>query len=1207
MRPKHLEIEGLQSFAGIQRIDFEELSDTGLFGIFGPTGSGKSTILDAITFALYGRVKRAEGGTQGIINTGCSTARVSFSFTLSKGGTRKTFRVERTYRRKKNSNNSCEPKIARLLEVTANGDIPLCDKATEVSNYVKDLLGLSNDDFTRAVVLPQNSFQEFLLLNNKDRRAMLERIFYLEEYGQKLEDKLKRKMAGIKSRLDTLSGELKGYGDSTDEALEEAEKALKAAISERKRVETELKELETRYNEAREVRGFILELEDFNRKEEQHLASKELIDDKRALLEKAVKADGLEETILNNRELGVKLDETVRKLSEARERLPETERGLNEARTVYERLASEVKSERPKLAEKRAALSDALILKGEIAAITEKAMTLRNSILQVKAAEDGKTGLIDKETAGYEALVRDVERLRREIEEIKVDPDYRLQIQEGVRLENEITTISGSINELAGRKKALENNKAAMDLKLKHVKTEIASLAKALDELDAERQKHAESKPGDKNSLVKSLDRIHGIKGKYDMLTFRKKELDRIRINSEKQQVVVSELEKETCLKEEARKKAGDVLEQYRLQYEKSAEELKSISAYLLSKELKEDEPCPVCGSRNHPGPAAVTGDVDISVKEKSAGELKNRLEEAEREYKQAEREALIVAEKLKITSDQLSQETRELESKTAEFAAEKQLLPEKLRNLDLEQVGQEIEKADAENNKRIIALESWEIKRDEMNGRVKELNDKLTEKKLAENAVITELKMNRESVEQLETDIKAASSMLDEAQRRRTAFLHKHRIESAGPELERLSKNDRKITLLQDKVNRAQGEAARKRSHIDRMKEERSLLAEERIRKESEGHGLERQRTDKMTRLEQLTGGMDIEEEIRRIDRTVEEYSLKEEDTLQRLKSLEETYNGLVMQKSLLENQEKIYSENFENDNMRLQAVLAEKGFTDAEKALGSILPRDRQNGLKTEIEEYDRISANIHAQKSLLKKRLNLRNINEEEWNRINGAYMELTAYKQECVSNSEVAKNNYGSLSKRHARWTELNRVYNEINHKYGLYGQVHKLLKAEHGKDNSFIDYIAEERLRYVAANASVTLGVMTKHRYVLELDAEAGFIIRDQANGGAHRMIRSLSGGETFLASLSLALALSEHIQLKGQSPLEFFFLDEGFGMLDQDLLDTVIDSLERLSCKERIIGLISHVPELKSRIGRRLIVEPATPRGNGSKVVVEKA
>jgi exonuclease SbcC len=1206
MRPKYLEIEGLQSFAGVQKIDFEALSDTGLFGIFGPTGSGKSTILDAITFALYGRVKRAEGGTQGIINTGCSTARVCFTFTLSKDGTRKTYRVERTYQRKKNSPNSCEPKIARLIEVTPGGDIPLCDKATEVSNFVKDLIGLSSDDFTRAVVLPQNSFQEFLLLNNKERRAMLERIFYLEEYGQKLEEKLKRKMAGMKSRLDILSGELKGYEDSTDEALDKAEGILKAAVSERKRVEKELKELEARYNEAREVHGLLLELEDFSRKEEQHLASKELIDEKRALLEKAVKAEGLREMILSNRELAGKLDETGRKLSEVMQRLPGVESSLNGTRADYERLVNEMKSERPKLAGKRAALSDALILKGEIAAITEKARILRDSILQVKTAEDEKTGLINKETAECEALSRDGEKLRQELETLKIDPDYRMKMQEGVKLENEIVSMSGNINNLAGRKTALENSKVTLDLKLKGVKTEIAALVKTLEEQDAEKRKHEESKSGDKNSLMKSLERLHGIKGKYDMLVFRKKELDMLRASTEKQQAGASELEKKACSKEEAREKAGEALEKCRMQYEESAGELKSVSAYLLSKELREGEPCPVCGSTHHPGPASVTGDVDISAREKNAAEIKIRLEEAEREYKQAEKEALIAAEQLKITWDRLSQAKKELEDKTAEFETEKQSLPERLRNLDLERIGQEIEKASDEINKKMTELEIWEKGLDELNGRLRELNDKLAEKKLAENAVITELKMNHDNMEQLEADIKAASSMLDEAQRRHAAFLHEYKIESAFSELERLSENDRKIALLQEKAGRAQEEAAQKRLQADRLREELRLQVEERIRKESEENGLVKQKNDKAARMEQLAGDADIEEEIGKVDRTVEEYSLKEEDMLRRLKSLEETYNGLVMQKSLLENQKRIYSENLDNDNVRLRAALAEKGFTDAEEALGSVLPRDRQNGLKAEIEEYDRISANIHAQKSLLQRRLKSRSISEEEWNRISGAYDELSAYKQECVSRSEVAKNNFAGLSKRHARWTELNMAYNRLNHKYGLFGQIQKLLKAGHGKDNSFIDYIAEERLRYVAVNASVTLGVMTKHRYILELDTEAGFIIRDHANGGAHRMIRSLSGGETFLASLSLALALSEHIQLKGQSPLEFFFLDEGFGMLDQELLDTVIDALERLSCKERVIGLISHVPELKSRIGRRLLVEPATPHGDGSKVLIEK-
>ena len=120
MKPRYLEIEGLQSFKEPQQINFDELSENGLFGIFGPTGSGKSTILDAITLALYGKVHRAVMGTQGIINTNSDKVRVTFVFDLLKNNRRKTYRVERVYAKKKGTENSCEAKVIRLFEIDDN-------------------------------------------------------------------------------------------------------------------------------------------------------------------------------------------------------------------------------------------------------------------------------------------------------------------------------------------------------------------------------------------------------------------------------------------------------------------------------------------------------------------------------------------------------------------------------------------------------------------------------------------------------------------------------------------------------------------------------------------------------------------------------------------------------------------------------------------------------------------------------------------------------------------------------------------------------------------------------------------------------------------------------------------------------------------------------------------------------------------------------
>jgi exonuclease SbcC len=156
-----------------------------------------------------------------------------------------------------------------------------------------------------------------------------------------------------------------------------------------------------------------------------------------------------------------------------------------------------------------------------------------------------------------------------------------------------------------------------------------------------------------------------------------------------------------------------------------------------------------------------------------------------------------------------------------------------------------------------------------------------------------------------------------------------------------------------------------------------------------------------------------------------------------------------------------------------------------------------------------------------------------------------------------------------------------------------------------RGNAVVEYVAEEQLTVVSRAASQRLGDLTGQRYAIEVDSTGGFLIRDDANGGVKRPVSTLSGGETFLASLALALALSAQIQLRGRYPLEFFFLDEGFGTLDQELLESVIASLEKLYMERLTVGVISHVPELRARLPRRLIVQPADAEGGGSRVTVE--
>ncbi len=279
-----------------------------------------------------------------------------------------------------------------------------------------------------------------------------------------------------------------------------------------------------------------------------------------------------------------------------------------------------------------------------------------------------------------------------------------------------------------------------------------------------------------------------------------------------------------------------------------------------------------------------------------------------------------------------------------------------------------------------------------------------------------------------------------------------------------------------------------------------------------------------------------------------------------------------------------------------KFRSALAEGGFKDAEEAASLYKKYGNADDARARVEEYRETYG-------AAKRRL--RELGAEDFS---GATEEaLSAVKGELSRAEEVLSSCTESLIRKRA---ELERDRVRIAEKAALKREAQeKRAEAETAerlkklfKDNKFMEFIAEEYLQTVASNASGRLLTLTDGRYFLRYDG--GFFVGDNFNGGALRAVYTLSGGETFLVSLSLALALSAEICLKSARPIEFFFLDEGFGTLDEKLVDTVMDSLEKLKSKSYSIGIISHVEELKHRIDRKLIVLKATER-RGSQITAE--
>lgn len=156
----------------------------------------------------------------------------------------------------------------------------------------------------------------------------------------------------------------------------------------------------------------------------------------------------------------------------------------------------------------------------------------------------------------------------------------------------------------------------------------------------------------------------------------------------------------------------------------------------------------------------------------------------------------------------------------------------------------------------------------------------------------------------------------------------------------------------------------------------------------------------------------------------------------------------------------------------------------------------------------------------------------------------------------------------------------------------YRELGTLLNAK-----NFIAYVQRQMLERLATLASEQLRTLSESRYTLTLSHDSNdFFVQDHWNAGAMRSAKTLSGGESFLASLSLALALSDSVTGFGQQArLESLFLDEGFSTLDSDSLQTAIEAIQTLASSRRMVGVISHLPQLAEQLPAKLeVVKSAT-------------
>ncbi|KAB3525729.1 AAA family ATPase [Alkaliphilus serpentinus] len=1164
MKPIKLKLRGLNSFMDNQEVDFERLTDKGLFGIFGPTGSGKSTILDGVTLAHYGEVSRK---STNFINTNCDSLNVSFEFQISHKET-KRYRVERIFRRD-NKTGNVRTKSAKIIDITKEEDIVLEEGAKPVTQKCQEIIGLELEDFTRTVVLPQGKFSEFLKLEGKDRRSMLERLFNLQRYGDELSIKLASKIKAEKDKFNILQGELKGYGDIREEALEEKNKELLELKQELIKKQEDLNIIGEKFNEAKELWGLQQELG-------QKLQEQSKLKAQEGEIKEYQKRVKMGESVLKVKPYIDSYESTLEEINTIANRLEELKEEITrlegKKKKAYDDLTiarNRKDKDLPKLKVDEARGNEAIKEKTKMHMLINESQGLKKEIIKL---EDALKNLGDKISENVKLTVElDTNIIKKDkaIEELKVPADFKEKIDSGILLLN-------SYDSLTKQRDGM-NNKIEVTLKNIHVAKEksqdlqikLKEKEVALEESIKNLEKLEKECPGDQNSLLFQHEKLALAKESWNKFNELKDDLQK---SSEE---IIKLKPKLDSLLEKADKLDQEINVLKGIIKKVESENL----ANALRAELKHGDMCPVCGSlEHHPENLNI---VDIT----NLDQYRKDLEEKELEKDKIIKE--VAGLETNIINHELNIKDRE----------------GKISALGVDFKSTSVEVLEGELKQLIDTLKFYNEERVKFEGEITSITNEKNEIEIRYSKESTLLVNSTDALGNLQEELRKLEEEIKDLDIRLT-------ILKKDLEIEDFRKIKNQIIKKEDTRSHLEDEVKVLRITLKNKEVEKEKLSKEEGDLKNKLSEIKSTYTEKIKAIEETENSIrdkvgsieDLEGYVRGIAKTIEtieiEY-IKAEETKNKIdEQFTKCTNDLITTQSNLATLSKRNKE----DKESLDRMLLEEAIEGIEDAKSSFMPKADIDKLKHKIEEYkeliDRLAGTIES----LNKKINNRSLTEEAWLEIQKRKNVETEKLKELEESQIKLREEIKTISVKLLQLKRLRSEEKELEYKLSLLDDLEMLFRGKR-----FVEYVAANQLKYVSIEASKWLKEITRGNYGLEVDENARFLIRDYKNGGAERDASTLSGGETFVTSLALALALSNQIQLKGTAPLELFFLDEGFGTLDDKLLEVVMDSLERIHNDKLSIGIISHVESIKNRVPVKLIVTAAEAGIGGSKVKLERS
>ncbi|MCU0571738.1 MAG: AAA family ATPase [Syntrophobacteraceae bacterium] len=1175
-----VKLRNINTLVGNWEIHFNRppLSDTGLFAIVGPNGSGKSSILDGLTLALYGETSRLKGPELGMTHWPAEEASSEVTFSVA----------DTTYRSRwsiRKSGHVWESPEMSLLGIQNGQETLLEDRMIRVRSRIADLTGLDFKRFCRSVLLAQGEFSAFLNALENERAEILEKIMGTE-MAQELEDSIGRRARAEEEKLLQLR-----------EAAEAFPAPDKSRISEWKQsheqLEEELRESDGRLRELRELKARVellrrLESESFEATAQLAAAEDEWSEVRLEAqeLERAWPAAPLRGSLDQLDGLTVEMEAARERLLRLEGDLPLQEARLIELEEQLDVTSKELKEASRVLEERDGGLSDALARDRVIESESQRFLEIVSRFETVERSQKENLELqapIQEELARIEGRRQDILRwldAHRTDELLGIDiaalstaagrlteiaeeiARYQPQRQDADTLERE------SARGLEKAERALERVRRRTDGLIQRKADRDQTMDELLDHSSFSAAKVSVKEQKKKLLLCKELANIavkaKGIGYSTDMaaqLAGMKARQEAVGQSLASEQAAFDALDGQIRWRNLVR----------RLGAERGA--------------LEAGGPCPLCGSTDHP--FVDREEPDFSELDRIEAERLENLERLRSELDALQSEADGVRSR--------SGELHELEQRWEQLCAQAGV---DWSMADAEAVGDQVRAMASEIKRRCSSLRTARVLRWRnlwLNWSLRGKLEKLQKRELRRDEARQGHELRRRALDEIDQAIQHLKD--EEAAIRNGIGVRIQPYGESEPAVGAEAELIQRLSKRQESYSHQRGELERLGAELQQLEARRENLPREYEELQEELRSLAVEIESLQARLaalkaerESLHGAMDPVAERSALEGEVSRLSGEESSLIQELEPLRNSID-----------QGKIILPQWTEELERLESVYldTEAGFHAEMSASGFSTMAE----VRAQLEVLDDSQA-ILERVAVAEKKLAAARTKVEELRRS----LDAVSAEPPSETSMETILSRLDEQEKHHAsvhsRWDEAERRLAEYRDSEREHREI---LAAVAVQEELLEEVMAEQRLLRMRDAAETLMKrqrlMLTRlvdqtnehlaylsGRYLLRtVEADGlGLEVEDSLQGRARRPIKTLSGGESFVVSLCLALGLSE--MAARHRKIESLFLDEGFGALDEEMLYKVLAALKGLRANGKMVGIISHVKRLADEIPTQIRV-----------------